>query len=312
MQKQISPQDWETLSAYLDGQLKPRERVRLEARLHVDSDLKAAVNELKRTQDVLRALPRLRAPRNFVLKPEVAGQPTRTNARLYPAFRLASALASLLFVIVILGDITGVSRRILVPLWGQVPQPMELAAQKDEAAPRMEMMEAPAAEEPAVAMEMPAEESPAAKEMPIEAPSTESFSLEAAEMEAEAAPNLEGTGTGFTPTAESFAEKASVPVTDSAMEDEQGVNVGEEESFPSSAPALPEEVDRREDETTTGGESQDEVIQGPTIYPSPEAFVGRKIRPIDRWSTIRIFEVILGVAALILAVITIYLRRQTH
>ena len=49
----------------------------------------------------------VRAPRNFTLTPEMAGVRTRSRPAmtLFPAFRLASALSSLLFVLVVLGDL---------------------------------------------------------------------------------------------------------------------------------------------------------------------------------------------------------------
>lgn len=109
---QLSPHDWELLSAYLDRQLKPKEIVSLEARLSADPDLSAALGELQRTRDALRNLPRLRAPRNFTLTPQMVGQRSigrpRSVARLAPVFGFASALATFLLILVILGDWLGI------------------------------------------------------------------------------------------------------------------------------------------------------------------------------------------------------------
>ena len=61
----ISDRDWEAISAYLDGELNPKERARLDARLQANADLRAALEDLRRTRTVLRSQPRLHAPRNF-------------------------------------------------------------------------------------------------------------------------------------------------------------------------------------------------------------------------------------------------------
>lgn len=104
MTLQVSSRDWETLSAYLDGQLSSKERARLETRLNTDPDLQQALQELRRTRAVVRSLPKMRAPRNYSLTPQMAGIGREPESRIYPLFRFASLLASLLFVLVVAGD----------------------------------------------------------------------------------------------------------------------------------------------------------------------------------------------------------------
>ena len=112
MNSQLSSRDWEYLSAYLDRQLKPKEIASLEARLSVDPGLSAALGEIQRTRDVLRSLPRMRAPRNFTLTPQMVGQRSplraRPAARLAPVFGFASALATFLLILVVAGDFLGI------------------------------------------------------------------------------------------------------------------------------------------------------------------------------------------------------------
>jgi Putative zinc-finger len=115
MTTKISPHEAELLSAYLDGQLTPKERSRLEARLREDVQLRSLLVELRRTRAILRSQPRLRAPRNFMLTPQMAGKPARTTPRAYPALRLASVLAGLLFVLVLAGDLLTASRQTAIP-----------------------------------------------------------------------------------------------------------------------------------------------------------------------------------------------------
>ncbi|MEA3351738.1 MAG: zf-HC2 domain-containing protein, partial [Chloroflexota bacterium] len=107
MMEQISRRDWERLSAYLDGQLSPKEQARLKARLSTDAALQSGWDDLRRTREALRSMPRLRAPRNFTLRPEMVAQPKRKPSLWYPAFRLASVMVSLLFVLVVVGDLLG-------------------------------------------------------------------------------------------------------------------------------------------------------------------------------------------------------------
>lgn len=107
MNYQVSPQDFELLSAYLDQELTPSESVRLETRLQTENDLKEALNDLRKTRMVLRSLPVMRAPRNFTLTPEMAGiKPRRQNVFLtwFTRMRFSSALAAILLVLVLLGD----------------------------------------------------------------------------------------------------------------------------------------------------------------------------------------------------------------
>jgi len=111
MTTKISPHEGELLSAYLDGQLAPKERARLEARLREDAQLRSVLVELRRTRTILRSQPRLRAPRNFTLTPQMAGKSARMAPRAYPALRLASVLAGMLFVLVLVGDLITVPRQ---------------------------------------------------------------------------------------------------------------------------------------------------------------------------------------------------------
>lgn len=103
MTNRISRRDWERLSAYLDGQLSGRERARMASRLQSEPELKSALEDLRRTQIILRSLPKLRAPRNYTLTPQMV--PAREERRrAYPVFGLASAIATLLLVLVLVGD----------------------------------------------------------------------------------------------------------------------------------------------------------------------------------------------------------------
>jgi hypothetical protein len=113
MTSKISSRDWETLTAYLDDQLSPKERSQFAANLEVNQELSRSLEELRRTRDVLRSTPRLRAPRNFTLTPEMAGtrsgirSRTRPLPEIYPVLRLASILATFFFLVIFIGSLIG-------------------------------------------------------------------------------------------------------------------------------------------------------------------------------------------------------------
>jgi len=96
---QLSPRDLEDLSAYLDGQLSTQARSQFEARLQSDVRLQRAARELRATVELVGSLPQVPPPRRFTLTPEMAGLKTRRPA--YPAFRLATALATLGFLVTV-------------------------------------------------------------------------------------------------------------------------------------------------------------------------------------------------------------------
>jgi anti-sigma factor RsiW len=104
--------DIEQLSAYLDGVLSDSERAVLEVRLNTDPDLRAELDELRQTIALVKALPPMRAPRNFTLTREMVGDtaphtsqraPSRSRILFFPTsavFSAVSAVAAMfLFVI---------------------------------------------------------------------------------------------------------------------------------------------------------------------------------------------------------------------
>ncbi|HMK07513.1 MAG TPA: zf-HC2 domain-containing protein, partial [Anaerolineales bacterium] len=65
----LSPRDLELLSAYVDGELSPRQKQDLEVRLASEADLQRGLAELRSVKANLAALPEERVPRNFTLRP---------------------------------------------------------------------------------------------------------------------------------------------------------------------------------------------------------------------------------------------------
>jgi anti-sigma factor RsiW len=200
MTTRITGREWEDLSAYLDGQLSPKESARLDEKLQASADLRAALNELSQTRSLLRSQPAVRAPRNFLLTPKMVGvsrAPARTF-QLFPVMRLASVLAMALFVLVLAGDLL---------MSGGQPAVMPVAFQSAQMpAPAAELKSAPEAGAPEVGAVM---EAPAATEAPAEAKMPEgAVPLPAPTM---AAAMLQDNGTGaeaYPPPAEGLAASA--------------------------------------------------------------------------------------------------------
>jgi hypothetical protein len=92
--------DLETLSAYLDGELTQADSLAVRARLQDDPGLKAQLENLRKTKTTVGSLPRLRAPHNFTLTPDmVTVRRSKKSAPFVGTLRLASALAAILLVV---------------------------------------------------------------------------------------------------------------------------------------------------------------------------------------------------------------------
>ena len=92
------------LSAYLDGRTSRAELALVERHLKSCTDCARTLATLSATVAAVKQLPRVRAPRSFALPRSMAKQP-RSTPWLYPLLRTATALATLLLVIAVAGDV---------------------------------------------------------------------------------------------------------------------------------------------------------------------------------------------------------------
>jgi hypothetical protein len=312
MKMKIPPRDFKKLSAYLDGQLSPRQRNHLEARLKKETELQATLLDLRHTLTLLRTTPRQRSPRNFTVTPEMVGQPRKVNARLYPAFRLASALASLLFVVVVVGDTFGIEESLYSTGVDQAA-PQIVAVQEKEIAPQMEAVEAPAVdttEEPVMAAPAPdsfdiqaeiaavpeTELGEALSSMPAEGQAgTEEFG----EVMLEAIPGDEGEAasseiTGLkeaTPREEEMGVVEETPDTTGLDETVAGTNATD---------AQTREVD---DDNSLERKPQE-------LEPGVDRTAEKELFPESKWSLLRLVELILGIIALGTGAMAFNFRRR--
>lgn len=117
--------DWDVwLSAYLDGHLTPEEARQLQEHLARRPELRAQLDRLRRTVMALRDLPTLPVPRHFILSPAMAARSRPRPARRWSlALSWAAALAALMFVVVLAGDLW-----LLAPAGSQPTQAQEVVA----------------------------------------------------------------------------------------------------------------------------------------------------------------------------------------
>ncbi|MGC9334393.1 MAG: anti-sigma factor family protein [Anaerolineae bacterium] len=254
----------ELLSAYLDGELGEGERQRLEARLARDVPLRAELRALQQTVSLMRELPEVAAPRNFILsesmveqrQPALKPEPRARRTWAAPLLTAATAVVSLLFVVVLAGDL-------LLPGIGglaSAPEPMEQAQE----IPEIALQAAPTADDAEIEREsapsgtpapMPAakalgEEPDTAVEEAAEAPREEP-EIPVAEEAAEEIPADEdplGTGTpsaltaagGGGPTEEAVAGLAA-PTAEPMLAPTVVSGAALTSTIPAEAPAVAEE-----------------------------------------------------------------------
>jgi len=161
----------ELLSAYLDDELSEDERERLEVRLSDDPVLRAELRAMHRTVSLVRELPRVETPRNFLVTEsmverrsparEARGWGTsrapakpqrRARAWAAPLLTVATVAVSLLFIVVLAGDLLlpGVGGLASAPAPDEGPRAWRtgegVLSQEREAAPKIALEAAPTGE----------------------------------------------------------------------------------------------------------------------------------------------------------------------
>lgn len=144
MKNQISSKDLELLSAYIDGELTGRQRIQLEERLQEEPILEKNLLNLQQTKKILRAAPKLKSPRNFTLTSEMVGE-SQSSLKQYFRFRMVTAIASFLLILVLVGDYLSVPGQLRST--ADIPQVALIQEEKDADFPLMEAQEVEAPDE---------------------------------------------------------------------------------------------------------------------------------------------------------------------
>ncbi|MFQ6100714.1 MAG: zf-HC2 domain-containing protein [Anaerolineae bacterium] len=313
-------QEWrdELLSAYLDDQLGEEERARLEAQLAADAALQAELEALRHTVALVRDLPAVPVPRNFILPQTMTAQPRprrpfrarrsaeRSRRSPYgrvwaaPLLTAATAAVSLLFVAVLTGDLLlsgglayapAAERQAEAPRLALEPSPSGRGeAEVEEVIPNATSI--PTETPPPLATQAPVEMPPAGAaptatllSMPTEAPPRAAPEATAGEENREVA----------TPVVEATMSAAAL-----------GRGEGEVTPTPNAVPPVVEE----DLAAPTPGEAAE--IAPPVVEEEGEwgASEGERTGPTLIWVTPwRMLEITLGLTALGLALATVWAWR---
>ena len=227
MTKQLSTQEWEILSAYLDGELSTREQTRLERSLQQRSDLQQALAELHQTRIILRSAARVRAPRNFSLTPAMVGglKPSRKALFSFNAWRLSSAMATVLLVLTVIGEWLSFSG----PLATQVAMVSEPAAEALSVSPEAAMLPESTSSAAELRQSITEEPSPKALIAPEGTPAPtfglDAFSMAETEITSEEPAGMEEPSVGAylaeTPSAEEAPLLGAAPPQEEALAPEE-------------------------------------------------------------------------------------------
>ncbi len=109
MKPQIPSEDYELISAYLDGELNRKSEIELKSRLARDVELSAALKDIAQTRYLIRNMPDVKVPRSFILTAKMVGK-TGDKPNFFPRFmlrtlQLSAALSSLLLIYFVLSDL---------------------------------------------------------------------------------------------------------------------------------------------------------------------------------------------------------------
>ena len=112
---------WNSLSAYMDGELPASEAARVEKHLGECSQCQQELDSLCRLTDLMRQVPAKAVSRPFFISEETATERRglRTRSWVYGTMRTASVLATLLLVFVIGGDLLFFGRVAFLPSLGR-------------------------------------------------------------------------------------------------------------------------------------------------------------------------------------------------
>ncbi len=100
---QVSADDRDLLSAFLDQQLSAAERAALQERLAAEPALQRELDELRTTAALLRDLPPVRPPRSFTLDPAMV--PARRQWFSFGLMRAGAAVAAVMLVLTFVPDL---------------------------------------------------------------------------------------------------------------------------------------------------------------------------------------------------------------
>ena len=100
MKEQLTQKDYELINSYLDQELDRKDVVKFAARMAEDPAIAAEVEDLMKVKAMIKELPTVTPPRNYILTRAMAeeARPKPFWERLFPVFRTAAAFCALALV----------------------------------------------------------------------------------------------------------------------------------------------------------------------------------------------------------------------
>jgi anti-sigma factor RsiW len=142
----------------LDEELKEQQKAMLENRLAAEPALRKALQEMRQTRNLLRSSPQAKVPHHFTLSPQMIAEKESKFWGSSTSYNLLSAVASILLVVVIIGDL-GLSS-LTLPAQAPSLDAQDNLSVEDSAA--QELASGPAADEDISADSAPAADEAAA------------------------------------------------------------------------------------------------------------------------------------------------------
>jgi hypothetical protein len=243
----ISNRDWIKLSAYLDGELNPREQNNMKERIKNNPDLQRALDEIRLVKTTLHSTPRIKVPRDFSLNPEQVPVKPRPQPQ-YKSYRLAAVVMSFLFIGVLILDFGSIFLGgAMAPAYESSYEEVMLDAAEQAPVEELESAPLPAVEEAAEQdlatggleeQDQEIQEEAAAPEVELEGES-EAFALAEKEPQATSSPPSDRTLNLSEVGEDKAVESEELPVTESDQADDEVVSDLEVHEI------VPEELERQ-------------------------------------------------------------------
>ena len=101
MTEKLTQKDYELINSYLDQELDRKEVIRFAERMAEDQQISSEVADLMKVKAMVRELPTVTPPRNYILTRAMAeeARPKPFWQRLFPVFRTAAAFCALALVL---------------------------------------------------------------------------------------------------------------------------------------------------------------------------------------------------------------------
>ncbi len=100
MKEKLTQKDYELINSYLDQELDRKDVVKFADRMAGDPEIAAEVSDLMKVKSMIKELPTVTPPRNYILTRAMAeeARPKPFWERLFPVFRTAAAFCALALI----------------------------------------------------------------------------------------------------------------------------------------------------------------------------------------------------------------------